>query len=326
MSSNQTNIAERPPAGRGGRWKDCVAWVAGVIWLVGSAVRWSIRDASPVTGPVFYALPVPLLLVAGWWCIRRVRRSGRRRVTLVAAAVMAIQAIAWGFSVFGWNAGHEDESTRLLFWNVCRGNLGYDAIAREINAVDPDIVALGEATRQGQDSRFWKTALPGYSATCLGAGMTLLVRNRAEPVEVEIIEKGHVPGECRYRVVTLGRGKQRLGLLIADIKSSPLMFRRSAFERLDSIAARNSDLPLLVVGDFNTPLDSVHVDLLRADLTNAFESSGTGYRETWPVILPVLSLDQIWGNSGIRWHRCWRESSLRSDHRRVVAEFSIAAD
>jgi len=104
------------------------------------------------------------------------------------------------------------------------------------------------------------------------------------------------------------------------------MFRRAVFETLDSIAARNSDLPLLVVGDFNTPLDSVHVDLLRSDLTNAFESSGTGYRETWPVILPVLSLDQIWGNSGIRWHRSWCESSLRSDHRRVVAEFSIAAD
>jgi endonuclease/exonuclease/phosphatase (EEP) superfamily protein YafD len=239
---------------------------------------------------------------------------------------MAIQAIAWACNVFGWNTGREAESTRLLFWNVCRGNLGYDAIAREIAAVDPGIVALVEATRQGQDSGFWNTALPGYSATCLGAGMTLLVRNGTQPVEVEIIEKGQVPGECRYRVLVLDTGEQRLRLLIADIKSSPLMFRRPAFARLASIAARSADLPSLVVGDFNTPLDSVHVDLLRDDLANAFESSGTGYRETWPVILPVLSLDQIWGNSGVTWHRCWCESSLRSDHRRVVAEFSIAAD
>ncbi len=89
---------------------------------------------------------------------------------------------------------------------------------------------------------------------------------------------------------------------------------------------RHSNMPFILAGDFNTPPDSVFMDLLRETGSNAFEQSGEGFRETWPVFAPLLTLDQIWGNRQIKWHRCRQLWSLRSDHRPVVAEFEILDD
>lgn len=309
------------------RWSSRIASLAGLVWFVGTAVRCSVRDGSPMTAPIFYALPVPVLVCAGLWYLRRVRRGENRRRALILVIAIGTQAIVWGYEAFAWQAGAPENASRLLFWNVCRGNLGYAAIAREIAAGDADIVALVEATQQGQDPDFWDTAVPDYYAYCLGGGMTVLARRSSHAGEVRTIKKGQFPRAFRYRIVELSGANQgrRLRLMIVDVKSDPLTFRRPAFDRIAQIASEfeTPDIPLLVVGDFNTPLDSVHVDLLRRELRNAFESSGDGYRETWPVVLPVLSLDQVWGTSGVHWHRCWRESSVRSDHRRVLADFSV---
>ena len=108
-----------------------------------------------------------------------------------------------------------------------------------------------------------------------------------------------------------------------DVKSDPLMFRKPAFDRLAKLAGELSDQPLIVAADFNTPINSVWVDLLRSRLTNSFEAAGEGYRETWPTFFPVLCLDQVWANDRVLWRRSRHGWSLRSDHRSVTAEFSV---
>ncbi|HVJ67010.1 MAG TPA: endonuclease/exonuclease/phosphatase family protein, partial [Caulifigura sp.] len=78
--------------------------------------------------------------------------------------------------------------------------------------------------------------------------------------------------------------------------------------------------PVIIIGDFNTPMDSVHLGLLRnMGLTEAFESAGSGYQPTWPVPCPVLSLDQIWLDPRLQPISCSRHWSWRSDHAAAVA-------
>lgn len=312
-----------PPSGRRRRLKTAFVIAAALAWLIGSAVRLSVRDAFPLSAPIFYALPVPILVIAGSIAARSLWRLGRRRATFVFSLLIAVQFGHWINDALRLQTDFRKDSTRFLFWNVCRGNLGYSAIMQQIAAESPDIVALAEATQDGQKAEFWESQLPGYSATCLGGGMVLLTSDKSAPIAVEEIDKGQVPEQLRYRIVSLRLGDQPLTVLIADVKSAPLNFRRPAFERIAELTDSLDGPPLIVAGDFNTPVDSVHVDLMRRRLTNAFEVSGVGYRETWPVVFPVLSLDQIWGDHRIHWHRCMVESSLRSDHRMLIGEFTV---
>jgi endonuclease/exonuclease/phosphatase (EEP) superfamily protein YafD len=207
---------------------------------------------------------------------------------------------------------------------VCRGNFGYDATARELVDLNADVIALVEATEQAEYPEFWTSRIPGYSATRLGSGMMVLCRGEilgVQPGNVTVLEEPEAV--CRYRIISLRVDGILMRVLLMDVKSHPLMFRKPAFVRLAELADELTDQPLIVAADFNTPINSVWVDRLRSRLTNSFEAAGEGYRETWPTLLPVLCLDQVWGNDRVTWHRSRRGWSIRSDHRSVTTDFSL---
>lgn len=118
-----------------------------------------------------------------------------------------------------------------------------------------------------------------------------------------------------YEVHLAGR---TLDVLLVDIASNPFRSRREAMARLVDLIDRLADRPLIVMGDFNTPVDSVFVAPLAERLANAFEACGNGYNVTWPVPIPVLSLDQVWASPQVKLGACELPWTLRSDHRPVV--------
>ena len=82
----------------------------------------------------------------------------------------------------------------------------------------------------------------------------------------------------------------------------------------------------VILGDFNTPADSAHFELLRRSHVNAFEEAGAGYAASWPGFAPLLTLDQIWVSAPARVQHCELGWTLISDHRPVVAEIAILPD
>ncbi len=299
-------------------WRS-LSWLTGLIWLIGSLVRITIADRWDVLAVVFYALPLPVLAVIGIVAAESCRKLRVRRTARLLYLFVALQLVCWLPQAIVFRDREPPRSaTRLLFWNVNRGNLGYPAIAADILSFNPDIVCLVESTNDGQKVETWQPHMPGYEVHRLGSGMMLLLRG-----QLIDNEPGMVRDSCRYRVLKVRIDRQPLAITIVDIKSDPLSSRRPAFEKLVELQSRHPKLPHVLVGDFNTPVDSVLFDRLRLDLTNAFEARGSGFRETWPVTSPVLCLDQIWGDSRIKWHRCFAGWSVRSDHRPVIAEFSF---
>ena len=116
-----------------------------------------------------------------------------------------------------------------------------------------------------------------------------------------------------------------LTILQVDVAPQPFRRRIYAFTELAAIIRPHLGENVLVLGDFNTPRESVSLDPLRAEMTQAFESAGDGLAETWPMPLPVLSLDQIWSGRRLRPVWCEHGYSARSDHRAVIADFDFAA-
>ena len=305
-----------------------VAAVA-VVWLCGTLLWVTVQDAVPILSGIYYALPLPVLIAAGSIvCGVSLRRRYDYRVTAACLLIVEMQLVVWGAQVF--RAGVEEptaDAYRFVFWNVCRGHFGYDAIASRLLEADADVIALVEATEQAEFPDFWTERLPGYSAIRLGSGMMILCRGEIlgmQPGNVTVAEESEAV--CRYRVIPLKVDGVPLRVLLMDVKSHPLIFRKPVFLRLGELVDDLNDQPLIVAADFNTPINSVWVDHLRGRLANSFEAAGTGYRETWPTLLPVLCLDQVWGNNRLTWRRSRSGWSIRSDHRSVTAEFSVVPE
>ena len=291
------------------------------VWILATVIRLTVRDRVPYAATIFYATPPPLLVVLALFVGLRLRRQKWSRVARVVGIGGVIQLVAWGWVAFrGELPEPPDESLRIVFWNVSRGDFDYEEVAKQIATFDADIVTMTEAIGRGQAPDFWRAACPEYTPLPLSSGMTLLVRGDAT-----LIEHDRAGLVCRWRVADVSVRGQSLQVAVVDFTSNPILFRRPGFDALGDLFERRGDEPLILTGDFNTPIDSAVTSSLRQQARNAFEQSGEGFRETWPVFLPLMKLDQIWGNRQIQWKRCRHLWSLHSDHRPVVAEFQIAS-
>jgi endonuclease/exonuclease/phosphatase (EEP) superfamily protein YafD len=115
---------------------------------------------------------------------------------------------------------------------------------------------------------------------------------------------------------------QELTILQADVNGAPSHSRAIALRRMAELAHSHARERLLVLGDFNTPRDSVHFDAFRAEFISVIDQAGRGLSETWPTPFPMLTIDHLWCSRALRPLSCWIGWPLLSDHRPMVAEFS----
>ena len=165
---------------------------------------------------------------------------------------------------------------------------------------------------------FWKSRLPGYSPLPLHGGTVLLVKDEATQQAA-----GQLAKAGRFRRVAVEVRGIHFDMILTDIISDPLSPRGPPLGKLFEIMQAQAATPTLVVGDFNTPPTSVCFDGWRADWSRAWDVAGSGYQATRPQPLPVLTLNHVWGNRGLTFHRCVCGWSSCSDHRPVMVELTI---
>ncbi len=296
------------------------------LWLIGVLVRILIRDRLPELAYVYYATPPPVLAAlaaaaGAWWLI------GRRWKLAMLPLVLAAGSAVWAYGVMWYHHTPTPNAAggiRVLFWNAAHGNFGWARVASEIRRHDADVVALVEGTNEHTDmAAVWRQYLPEYRALVFDEGITLLSR-----VEVKADDHGMLGGDELmafgwYAHCEVATPTGPLHLVIADFEATE---RRSRYLPVDHLCQQLEplkDLPVLIAGDLNTPTDSVFLQSLRQSYRHAFESVGNGYAATWPVPVPVLTLDQVWFNDGVQVERCALGWSWISDHRPVVLEVSL---
>jgi endonuclease/exonuclease/phosphatase (EEP) superfamily protein YafD len=295
---------------------------ATTLVIVGVVLRLTIRDRVPGLAVLFYALPYGVLVpLAALVTIATLRRAPRAQGVYWA---LGLAFLTVGWAAADWRS-HEpelpphDESIRVLCWNTCRGYAGWERIASELPSYDADVIVLIEAGDPTEAMRaIWRRNCPGYDVSLLGGGMVCLVRGTSGDATAPRVDE-----KSELRQLTVSIGEQELTCLAVDLNSSPIYQRRAPLKTIARHADALSDRPVLALGDFNTPVDSALLGPLRQRHQNSFEIAGDGYRPTWPVILPVLALDQVWGNRRIRFDACHHAWSRCSDHRPVVAEVTI---
>ena len=286
----------------------------------GLLVRLTVRDRLLVPGVIFYATPCPLLVIialagAIWhWARRRLRFA-------VPLAVIAVAVAGAWYSRSHVSAvpAPAEETVRLMFWNAARLRHDIEPVIQHVRSQQPDFVALVEAELETKrQRRLVHEAFPDYEVLPLPAGMLLLSRFPVESTgHIKVRDGGDV-----NLVKLLPRGKP-VTLAIVDIESSPLYNRGDAIADVFKEIGRAQTVTRIVVGDFNTPSESVHFGPDRRRWRHAFEEAGQGFMETWPWGIPLLAIDHIWLQGPLRAVECSQETVWCSDHQSVITELAL---
>jgi len=287
---------------------------------IGLAVDLTVRDGVPLASSVFYALPLPLvsalILAAGLlWLGNR-----RRRIAVGCALAALLTAGLWAREAFH---AHECPPGRdgvlVMMWNTARGFGGWSAVAERVASFDADIVGLVEAGGSGDDRRaFWKKFFPGYEVQLHGGGLVILARGHILEHRTLRLDGSSSCGEVWIEIA--GR---RVRVLLVDAVVRPFSDRSEMLATVFDLARTSPDVPTIVMGDFNTPVDSVWFENARRDFVQAFEQAGDGLMATWPVPLPVMAIDHVWVSRQTKVLCAYLGWTWASDHRPVLARVSL---
>ncbi len=295
-----------------------LTWSAICAAIIGIFLRFTVKDSVQPLAPAFYALPLPVC-AAGF--AGAAFLAGCTRRSLVFWGTLA-GAILTGFGWLGasWSEGEfpdDDADLRVAFWNGADNRRVFTRAAAMLETHPADVIALAEVVGESKpDQAKFLRENPDFQVLRVSGEMALAVRGRAELRYSE-----RLPNRTFVHVFQVWVEDRRLRLVLADVGPKPLHPRGAILARILKIAGTEPET--IVVGDFNTPFESVWFEDYRRRFVHAFEAEGVGVRETWPWPLPALSLDHIWLAPGISVAHAEKRTSWASDHAMVVADIEV---
>lgn len=326
MPDVSPSLTPEPPKKRS-RWRSITSFVGAqlfplvvILWINGLIVRTTVRDSVDLVAPLYYATPWPVLAALTLPFVWTFRRQPK----MVFVVIVLAHLFGGAWLMEDWRSGEpskEPADLRVVQWNVDRPVAGIPAVAKRLREYDADILAVSEPMPKHEpgDPERWRREFPGYQVNFAPGNILCLVRG-----EAKLLRTGFYGPASFYALYDVRIRDRDFRVLQVDGNANPTTPRRDPLTQLTALADSLQDRPLLVIGDFNAPRDSVHVAGMRTHFTNTFEKAGLGCGATWPMPFPVLSLDQIWCGAGLVPVRCWHEVTFRSDHRPVVAELKFA--
>ena len=299
-----------------GRW---TAQIATALLAGGLSVRLTIRDSIPGLSAIYYATPWPILAVAA---LLPAVLGARRRRWPIAAGFLFIALVcgaAWLRNAFHFQKPTGTATLRVAYWNVARPDASVGKVLDLVGEIKADIFGFGETTRGNAPSRpEWSARPPGKHLLPLRRHMLLTT-----PQPATQLHDGYLNDRGQYALTQTELHGRKIFILMADFDAIVAWSRKPAFDRLIQLIDAIGDEPLIVMGDFNTPLDSTFFAPLRARLRHTFATAGSGYAKTWPMPLPVLDIDHIWVSHHFRIVHSEHRTSLLSDHRPVIADLEF---
>ncbi len=287
-----------------------------------SAAWWGgfiIKDAIPALQPLYFIPPVFVAAVGVVWLLFRGRRARPQISALVAmtAAAASAKVLVGDFSWRGDScAAPRGTVIRVAHWNTAWGRFRGADIWTHLASDRPDVCVFSEPPLLGFEAAAHRL-LPGCR-THVGAGMAIISR-----YPLEILGSLVVPNVLSWHArLTTPDGP--LDILGVDLPSAPFMDRRALLAAIAEWVGRHDPaVPLLVIGDFNTPVDSMHLAPLRRMMRPAYELAGRGWPYSWPMPVPMWTIDQIWTSPLVRVRVHDYRFAVCSDHLREIAEIEL---
>ena len=308
----------------------CAALILAVLVLE----RW-VAERTWVTALLTYApqigwLVLPTVMLA--WSL--FARDWSASLLNLGVWLIALFALA-GFQIPARSPGHDaTDAVRIATWNIHDYSGDTSRLAERIRSWDCDVVCLQEAR-----GHKFRSLIPGYAEASFG---DVRIFVRGEVLDREPILSGHrylrpalacelQIGDGRLRVVNVHfimsdrrESLTRRDCSLGDYVANSVRVRGIQYQRI--LESLPDEVPVVVVGDFNTPANSMFQRRMRRRLTDSFASAGLGLGYTFLARgLAVFRIDYIWTGNGVRALRCWTGDAGPSDHRPVIADVRLPA-
>lgn len=288
--------------------------------LLGSLLHLSVGDRWAPLVIFNYALPGPVIVAL--FAIAGILAWRRRRTLIFAWLLGLAVAIAWAASHhYHHSCRSEAPGLRVVLWNVGRGWAGtWEELAQTIAEQAADLVVLVESGPTGtQADTFWIDRFPSLKVARPGGGITLLARGGLADARLHPLNPRGNLVDAIWQVDGLS-----LRIVAVDLPSTPWRSRQPGLAAVQQLVETGVK-PSIVLGDFNTPIESTWFAALRRDYRHAFEAAGNGWLVTWPVPLPVLALDHIWVGHDLPVRCAAIVTTWRSDHALVRADLAVGS-
>jgi vancomycin resistance protein VanJ len=276
-----------------------------------------------------FALLTVLLIV---WAI--VKRNARG-VLLQVPSLVLLLVYFFGLNIpFGSNHTFQNGiGLRVMSYNL----YGKTATSAVIQAANADVICVQES-RDQKLLQSLQQALPKYFIAHEGEITTFsrfpirttrvqhLTRSWRTILETDIDVNGRLIRVVNVHFNTLniqgGSYYQKHPESIATRVSTSIEDRQEAVKILLEIAG-HTNMPLLVMGDFNTPTRGTLYNALKSQLEDAFATTGWGFGYSFRSDLPLLRLDYVWTNRFVRPTQTFTDNTLASDHRPLIAQILV---
>ena len=160
----------------------------------------------------------------------------------------------------------------------------------------------------------YQSALQNYSIHNFGHEMLILTKGKIRSFRYQ-----NISYQSKYNDIEIEFNEKIYHVILSDIISNPLASREKPIQTILGVPQSNERV--IIMGDFNTPYDSIFFDGYKQRFHNAFHIAGSGFSETWPYGIPLLQLDHIWTSRDLKPLRVMKRYDFMSDHALLVAEF-----
>lgn len=301
----------------------------GTAVVVTAFSLWSERHW--VTAWLSYLPPVvwtlPIFVSWGWPALRR------RKIkwpNVAAQAILFVFILGFRLPLLSL-INPPTPSVRLGSLNVERGNARPEAVARWANTENLDVVCFQEAN--ARRDAYWgevRRLMPGWTLILRRevAVMTRLPVSSSQAIpapalnrEVQVIKLG---GPHPFTVINSHWPALPMRLQRSNINDFKYwMIQREACCRQLEAVTRAQPGPVVVAGDFNTPLNAGLFDRIQALGRHAHRSVGWGFAWSYPAPFPITAIDHVVARKcdPVAFHV---GPDVGSDHRPVSTAIHIA--
>ena len=297
--------------------------MAGILFLAFTVlVRVTLRDRIPYLAALYYGAPWVLVGV-GCWVLALIPRRGRRGL-LIAGGLFVL---LWIFAVRGPGMrGDPAAGLVLRLWTADSPQTGYPELLTRLLHGDPWMVAMTEST----DFGLWlkeeagEDLLQGYTVRARRNGLTLML---SPGLAFEGTRREYFGFRSRLDIhdVRLPDGEV-IAVAVFDLDHHPLTPRGPIMRTLRMHLDEHPVPVRLLAGDFNLTPDSVFFRELEGAWRSAFAEAGAGLEVSWPWPVPLLGLDQVWGDDRIQFLGARYGRAHGSDHRKLDVWLTFSLD
>lgn len=278
-------------------------------------IHFILKDHFRILQIFFYAFPLPLIILLGGF-ITLLFFKRKRYFIFFICTTLGLTGIWLNNSyIFPSPVEIPKDATSIIFWNAAdRPTIHMDILTENIQNIQPDIIALTETENaSAEDIQQLSQDFPAYEFRILEGNMLIGIKGRIEKITYTIEEQSY---DINFVEAQLKSGP--ILMAFTDTFQSPTMDKRKTLGTILQLATqRNSDI---IVGDFNTPYESVHFRKYETDYTS-FHDYGEGFSATWPFGIPLLEIDQIFTSKKLKPIRLQKFYYKVSDHAMLVGYF-----